>query len=69
MKSLEALKNINYKDINHYYVLCGRLRIYRDIFTGRRNLVNLLFAAVAGATLSALAALCSVRNHDWIICG
>ncbi len=41
MKSPEALKNINYKDVT--YVLCGTFSadVYRDIFTGGVNLVNL----------------------------
>ncbi len=41
MKSLEALNNINYKDVT--YVLCGHLRRrYRDIFTGRRKSSQLI---------------------------
>ncbi len=45
MKSLEALKNTNHKDVIVRAFVDIYADVYRDILTGRRNLVNLLSAA------------------------
>ncbi len=68
MKLLEALKNINYKDVivrALWTFACRRLP--RHFYRQGVNLVNLLFAASWRELYALDTSHCSVCNRGWII--